>query len=352
MWRESIATYRASLALVDDAELAGAARQVVAQHGFRIVSNSVDAEAADAAHLRRVLRPAAARRHRPVELCRRRRRAAGSRSRPSRARSASTGVEHGSRYHITAARRPALGRWRDAAQGRRARRLRARPRALRRLCQQRLCAARRPRRRPADHLGQRRDGRRHDLPHRRPLDRDRRAQRHLPGQPRPAIRAEDIADQYRREGLERRGRSGAGRAQRADHHRHSRSPTRSADMQPGAYVITAKVAGRERRILGRPRDAVVHRHRSRPDHGLRRRRRPRLRALARPRASRSPSAKVRLVAVNNEILGEATTDADGRADLRAGPGPRRRRPGAAIAGRRDRRRRLRLPRSVASPPST
>ncbi len=34
--------------------------------------------------------------------------------------------------------------------------------------------------------------------------------------------------------------------------------------------------------------------------------------------SRWPHAKVRLVAVNNEILGEATTDADGRADFAPG----------------------------------
>ena len=64
------------------------------------------------------------------------------------------GVEHGSRYHVHAARRPALGRRRDAAQRRRAQRLCARPRAVRRLCQQCLCDARRARRRPADHLGQ------------------------------------------------------------------------------------------------------------------------------------------------------------------------------------------------------
>lgn len=47
MWRESIATYRASLALVDDAGLQGRLDQVVAEHGFRIASNQVDSEAAD-----------------------------------------------------------------------------------------------------------------------------------------------------------------------------------------------------------------------------------------------------------------------------------------------------------------
>lgn len=44
-WRESIATYRASLELADDADLQARLDKVVAEHGFRIVSNSVDAEA-------------------------------------------------------------------------------------------------------------------------------------------------------------------------------------------------------------------------------------------------------------------------------------------------------------------
>jgi|GEM_PF-27543 len=47
MWRESIQTYRASLALIDDADLQARLDTVVAQHGFRITDNSVDAEAAD-----------------------------------------------------------------------------------------------------------------------------------------------------------------------------------------------------------------------------------------------------------------------------------------------------------------
>jgi uncharacterized protein YfaS (alpha-2-macroglobulin family) len=46
MWREAIATYRTSLALVDDGDLAKRLDDVVAQHGFRITSNEVDAEAA------------------------------------------------------------------------------------------------------------------------------------------------------------------------------------------------------------------------------------------------------------------------------------------------------------------
>jgi uncharacterized protein YfaS (alpha-2-macroglobulin family) len=46
MWRESIATYRTSLVLVDDAAVQGRLDKVVSQHGFRVVSHQVDAEAA------------------------------------------------------------------------------------------------------------------------------------------------------------------------------------------------------------------------------------------------------------------------------------------------------------------
>jgi len=45
-WRESILTYRAALALVPDTAVAQHLDAVVAQHGFRVTSNSVDAEAA------------------------------------------------------------------------------------------------------------------------------------------------------------------------------------------------------------------------------------------------------------------------------------------------------------------
>ncbi len=45
MWREAIATYRASLELADNATLQARLDAAVAQHGFRIVSNAVDAGA-------------------------------------------------------------------------------------------------------------------------------------------------------------------------------------------------------------------------------------------------------------------------------------------------------------------
>ena len=45
-WREAIASYRLSLNLVPDADVAAHLEEVVAQHGFRVVNHVVDAEAA------------------------------------------------------------------------------------------------------------------------------------------------------------------------------------------------------------------------------------------------------------------------------------------------------------------
>lgn len=47
MWRETIATYRVSLGLVDNAELQAQLDLIVAEHGFRIVSNDVESEGAN-----------------------------------------------------------------------------------------------------------------------------------------------------------------------------------------------------------------------------------------------------------------------------------------------------------------
>lgn len=46
MWRESIASYRASLALVDNEQLQARLDTAVEQHGFRVVSNEVNSESA------------------------------------------------------------------------------------------------------------------------------------------------------------------------------------------------------------------------------------------------------------------------------------------------------------------
>ena len=46
MWRQAIASYRMSLALIDDADLQDRLGTVVEQHGFRVVSNTVDTNAA------------------------------------------------------------------------------------------------------------------------------------------------------------------------------------------------------------------------------------------------------------------------------------------------------------------
>ncbi len=46
MWRESIASYRASLALVDDEQLQARLDNAIETHGFRVVDNNVDSESA------------------------------------------------------------------------------------------------------------------------------------------------------------------------------------------------------------------------------------------------------------------------------------------------------------------
>jgi len=47
MWREAIAAYRASLAVVEDTDVAERLDKALAEHGFRITSNDVDSEAAN-----------------------------------------------------------------------------------------------------------------------------------------------------------------------------------------------------------------------------------------------------------------------------------------------------------------
>ena len=70
-------------------------------------------------------------------------------------------------------------------------------------------------------------------------------------------------------------------------------------------------------------------------------------AFVRSLATATPvvNANVRLIARNNEVLGTAKTDSRGYARFDAGLQARRGRAGAGRAGRRDARRRLRLPRS-------
>ncbi len=46
MWREAIATYRASIALVDDTQLQARLDRAIDLHGFRVVDNNVDSESA------------------------------------------------------------------------------------------------------------------------------------------------------------------------------------------------------------------------------------------------------------------------------------------------------------------
>jgi hypothetical protein len=100
MWRESIATYRASLALTDDTSLEARLDKAVAEHGFRITDNSVDAEAADPRICLNFSDPLAAT---GVDFSS----YVVVKGAPNAAVESSasqlcvTGVEHGKRYHVT-----------------------------------------------------------------------------------------------------------------------------------------------------------------------------------------------------------------------------------------------------------
>ncbi len=56
IWKASYRSYRASLALVENKQIRADYERVIAEHGFRIVSHSVDADFGQSAHLRRLLR--------------------------------------------------------------------------------------------------------------------------------------------------------------------------------------------------------------------------------------------------------------------------------------------------------
>ena len=161
-------------------------------------------------------------------------------------------------------------------------------------------------------------GRRGDLPDRRPLDRDRGAQRHVPAHARRLF-GRGRCQPLWREGLRRARSIWRRRAPNAhDDHSHPGVARRSSDMQPGAYVITAKVDRPASRNTGSEMATqwfIV------TDLGLTTvSGEDGVHAFVRSLTSAQPvaDAKVRLVAVNNEILGEAVTDAEGRADFAPG----------------------------------
>jgi uncharacterized protein YfaS (alpha-2-macroglobulin family) len=99
-------------------------------------------------------------------------------------------------------------------------------------------------------------------------------------------------------------------------------------LEPGAYILTAEAINRAEEWAPESHP-MVRRHRPRPDHSVRQRRAARHGALARHgrpgRRCRAP-----LVAVNNEVLGEARTDPAGIRELRPRPDARHGRHGARL----------------------
>ncbi len=82
--------------------------------------------------------------------------------------------------------------------------------------------------------------------------------------------AEDVANRYGEKVCEGQVDLAPGQPNDTDRHRHPGCRGARRRMQPGAYVITAKVTGQQAGVLAGPGHAVVHRHRSRADHGFRR----------------------------------------------------------------------------------
>ena len=190
----------------------------------------------------------------------------------------------------------------------------------------RLCAAQPgPAGHPAGHR-QHRQGLRRGLSYRRPQHRADPAGRRFPGQ----ISSYELTTSraHRRPGLQgeldrclapQRGRDDCFSGRRGD-------PAAGARRLRAGAPCGAK---KERPGRRSARHAVVRRLRPRPDGHQRRRRHPRLRALARHGHVPVVNANVRLLARNNEVLGTAKTDSRGY--VRFDPGLKRGEGGQAPA---------------------
>ena len=213
------------------------------------------------------------------------------------------------------ARGAARRRRRDAAEERRARHLRARPRALRRASSAtpmscRPAASRRSRSSPSTPARVERQA----LPHRRPqlagaiADGKFLSQLSLVGDGRDR-------DADRREGV-----GGRGRRLERDQQARSRRPFPSANCErsskPGAYILTAEAVNNADEWTPKATQWFIV-----TDLGLTTLSgNDGLHAMVRSLGTAGPvgGVRLRLVAVNNEVLGEATTDAEGYANFAPG----------------------------------
>ncbi len=115
-------------------------------------------------------------------------------------------------------------------------------------------------------------------------------------------------------------------------------------LKPGVYVAIAKPTQKSREELLHRGDAVVHRLRPRPHGLLRRRRRARVRALAR-RGQALGRRQGEARCAQQRGFGHRQVRRQRLCALRCGPDARRRRSAAGAARRRERQRRVCLPRS-------
>ena len=197
-WRPAIDALKTSLTVAENAQVREAYDALVNEHGFRILEYKVDADIGATAPVHPVLRAPGRRPDRLVAVFHGRRQGPAGRHRRSppdlprrpRARQALRGA---------GARRPAVGRRREAGEDGRARRLCEGPRSVRARHGTRLCVAQpRPAGHPARHR-QHRQGQRRGLSHRRPQPGADAAERRL--------RQADLLLRHQRpEGAHRRAR--------------------------------------------------------------------------------------------------------------------------------------------------
>ncbi|MGN6101478.1 MAG: alpha-2-macroglobulin family protein, partial [Devosia sp.] len=314
-YREAIATYRASIALVDDADLGKRLEKAVSQHGFRVVNNTVDSESPSPRICIEFATPlpdantdlssyvvvegvpqAAVERGEQTQIC-------------------ITGVDHGKRYHIK------LRAGLPSADGE----------TLRSDVDLNLFV---PDRKPLVAFANNAyvmpaglggglpitsvNAQRADLQVYRIGDRSmaEAIRDNTFGSTLDGSSAENVADDYGE-------KIWNGTVDLAQGNANAETTTAipladiAPRMQPGAYVITAKVTGTDQDYW----DSIATQWFIVTDLGLTTvSGDDGIHAFIRSLTSAKPvaGAKVRLVARNNEVLGETTSDADGKADFAPG----------------------------------
>ena len=340
LWRPALDAYRFSLDLREVAEVRQTYEALRDQHGFRILDYSVDADAASPRACFQFSEDLPGKRtdFSPFVALARQRQAGDHHGRKAALR---RGAEARRALFGHAARRPAVDRARDAAEVGRLQHLCARPQPVRALHRQGLCAAAH---RPARHSGGQRQhlvGEGADPSHRRPQPDRHGARQRLPAQHRPLRPPPARHDE--KGALAWQGELKIDSVLNADVTTAFPIDQAIGDLKPGVYVMTAEPESR-------PRDDEDYGQIATQwfivsdlgltafsgNDGIN----VFLNSLATTEAK--AGIEIRLIARNNEVLGDAHHRRAGLCALRAGPDARGGRSCARDADRR-RQGRLRVP---------